>query len=97
MQLATLLMSVLQKLVGRLDTFYRTAAMELLLKPKEELNSARTRWNIIRSKIEDGSFFTLCEPLEFGAESNRYRSWRLILHNFRFKEIIWLRVTKRLL
>ena len=81
-------MSVLHKMAARLDTFYQTAATELLLQPEHELNPARTRWNIVQSKIEDGSFFILCTPLELGSESQQYRSWRQILNNVKFKEVI---------
>jgi len=83
------LVSVLHRLAARLDTFYQTTAMELLLRPEHELNPARTRWNIIRSKIGDGSFFILCEPLKVGSESNHYRSWRQILQNVKFKDIMF--------
>lgn len=86
--MAEFLISVLYRLALRLDSFYQTAAKQLLLQPEHELNPARTRWNIIRSKIEDGSFFVLCEPLELGSEANHYRSWRHILQNVKFKEII---------
>nr|XP_036575257.1 sulfite reductase flavoprotein alpha-component [Colletotrichum truncatum]KAF6781801.1 sulfite reductase flavoprotein alpha-component [Colletotrichum truncatum] len=87
-QLASFLVSVLHRLAARLDTFYQTTAMEQLLRPEHELNPARTRWNILRSKIHDGSFFILCEPLEMGAESHHYRSWSQILNNVKFKEVI---------
>lgn len=83
------LISVLYRLATRLDSFYRTAAKELLLQPERELNPARTRWNIIRSKIEDGSFFILCEPLKLGSLSNHFRSWQQILHHVKFKDIIF--------
>jgi len=87
-QLAIFLISVLDRLAARLDTFYLTMANELLLRPEQELNPARTRWNIVRSKIREGSFFTLCEPLELGSPSNHFRSWQRIIHHVKFQDII---------
>ncbi|KFY18009.1 hypothetical protein V492_00213 [Pseudogymnoascus sp. VKM F-4246] len=87
-KLANYLLSTLQRLASRLDSFYVTLAKELLLQPDRELNPARTRWNILRSKIHDGSFFVLCQLLELGSASNNYRSWQQILQHLDFQEVI---------
>ncbi|KFY97185.1 hypothetical protein V498_02205 [Pseudogymnoascus sp. VKM F-4517 (FW-2822)] len=87
-QLANYLLSMLQKLASRLDSFYVTLAKEVLLQPDRELNPARTRWNILRSKIHDGSFFVLCQLLELGSASNNYRSWQQILQHLDFQDVI---------
>jgi len=63
-------------------------AKELLFQPERELNPARTRWNIIQSKIRDGSFFILCQPLKLGSSTNNFRSWQQILQHIDFQEII---------
>jgi hypothetical protein len=63
-------------------------AKEPLFQPEKELNPARTRWNITRSKIRDGSFFILCQPLQLGSPSNNFRSWQQVLQHVDFQEII---------
>ncbi|PVI02813.1 hypothetical protein DM02DRAFT_670224 [Periconia macrospinosa] len=57
--LSTFLMSVLERMANRLEAFYSKIARYSIFQPKIERNPARARWNILRRKMKDGSFFTL--------------------------------------
>lgn len=57
--LSTFLMQVLEKMANRLEGFYAKLARHSVYQPEIERNPARARWNILKRKIWDGSFFIL--------------------------------------
>ncbi|KAL1591803.1 hypothetical protein SLS59_010075 [Nothophoma quercina] len=57
--LSTLLMQVLERMANRLEGFYAKLARYSVFQPEMERNPARARWNILKRKIWDGSFFVL--------------------------------------
>lgn len=56
---AAFLMQVLERMANRLEGFYAKLARHSVFQPKMERNPARARWNILKRKIRDGSFFIL--------------------------------------
>lgn len=64
--LSTFLLQVLERMALRLDGFYGKLARYSICHPEMEQNLARTRWNLLRRKIFDGSFFVLTQEVEFG-------------------------------
>lgn len=61
-KLASYLLSVLERIAARLEGYYTTLSQESIYRPEIENNPARTRWNNVRRKITDGSFFVLAQP-----------------------------------
>lgn len=59
MSLAMFLMQVLERMANKLEAFYAKIARYSVFQPELEANPARTRWNILKRKIWDGSFFIL--------------------------------------
>ena len=57
--LSTFLMQVLERMANRLEGFYAKLARYSVFQPEMERNPARARWNILKRKIWDGSFFVL--------------------------------------
>ncbi|KAJ8112822.1 hypothetical protein OPT61_g4898 [Boeremia exigua] len=57
--LSTFLMQVLERMANRLEGFYAKLARYSVFRPEVERNPARARWNILKRKIWDGSFFVL--------------------------------------
>lgn len=57
--LSTFLMQVLERMANRLEGFYTKLARYSVFQPEMERNPARARWNILKRKIWDGSFFVL--------------------------------------
>jgi sulfite reductase alpha subunit-like flavoprotein/predicted heme/steroid binding protein len=64
--LSTFLLQVMERMAVRLDGFYSKLAQHSIYNPEMEQNPARTRWNLIRRKIHDGSFFVLTQDILFG-------------------------------
>ncbi|KAF2661021.1 hypothetical protein K491DRAFT_687814 [Lophiostoma macrostomum CBS 122681] len=56
---ATFLMQVMERMARRLEGFYAKLSRYSVFQPAMERNPARTRWNILKRKIRDGTFFTL--------------------------------------
>jgi hypothetical protein len=56
---ATFLMQVMERMAHRLEGFYAKLARYSVFQPAMERNPARARWNILKRKIRDGSFFAL--------------------------------------
>jgi hypothetical protein len=56
---AAFLMQVLERMANRLEGFYAKLARHSVFQPEMERNPARARWNILKRKIRDGSFFIL--------------------------------------
>lgn len=57
--LSNFLMQVLERMANRLEGFYAKLGRSSLYRPEAERNPARARWNIIKRKIWDRSFFVL--------------------------------------
>ncbi|VBB80424.1 Putative Sulfite reductase, alpha subunit (flavoprotein) [Podospora comata] len=67
MVLATFLMQTLERMARRLEVFYAKLAKHSVYNPVLERNPARTRWNLVRQRIRDGSFFVLTQETVLGA------------------------------
>lgn len=65
--LATFLMQTLERMARRLEVFYDKLARLKVYQPELERNPARARWNLVRTKIRDGSFFILTQEAVLGA------------------------------
>ncbi|KAH8880504.1 hypothetical protein GQ53DRAFT_669759 [Thozetella sp. PMI_491] len=65
--LATFLTRTLERMAMRLQSFYTKLAQYSVHQPELERNPARTRWNLVRRKIRDGSFFVLTQETFLGA------------------------------
>jgi len=59
--LSTFLLQVIERMAIRLEGFYSKLAQHSVYHPEMEQNPARTRWNLVRCKIRDGSFFILTQ------------------------------------
>ncbi|KAF2026478.1 hypothetical protein EK21DRAFT_74173 [Setomelanomma holmii] len=57
--LSYFLLQLLQRMANRLEGFYAKLARYSVFQPEMEHNPARARWNILKRKIADGSFFLL--------------------------------------
>lgn len=65
--LATYLIGTLERMSRRLEVFYHKLARMKIYQPELEGNPARARWNLVRTKVRDGSFFTLTQETVLGA------------------------------
>ncbi|KAK4466781.1 sulfite reductase [NADPH] flavoprotein alpha-component [Cladorrhinum samala] len=65
--LASFLMQTLERMARRLEVFYSKLSQLKVYTPQLERNPARTRWNLVRRKIKDGSFFILTQETVLGA------------------------------
>lgn len=65
--LATFLMQTLERMAKRLEAFYSKLARLQVYQPELERNPARARWNLVRTKVRDGSFFILTQETTLGA------------------------------
>ena len=65
--LATFLMQTLERMAKKLEVFYAKLAQHKVYHPELEANPARSRWNLVRRKIRDGSFFILTQDTVLGA------------------------------
>lgn len=64
-KLAAFLVSLLERIAERLDTFYVELSAQSLYHPEIEPNPARARWRLVRRRIYDGSFFIYTQDLSF--------------------------------
>lgn len=67
--LSTFLLQVMERMAMRLDGFYTKLAQHSIYHAEMEQNPARTRWNLVRRKIYDGSFFVLTQDILFGVDA----------------------------
>ncbi|KAF1994309.1 hypothetical protein P154DRAFT_33488 [Amniculicola lignicola CBS 123094] len=69
--LSTFLMHVLERMANRLEGFYARLGRYSVFRPEMEENPARARWNILRRRVRDGSFFVLAREasVEFSPTS----------------------------
>lgn len=65
--LATALMQILERMAKRLEVFYSKVSKLKVYQPELERSPARARWNLVRTKIRDGSFFILSQETILGA------------------------------
>jgi sulfite reductase alpha subunit-like flavoprotein/cytochrome b involved in lipid metabolism len=65
--LASFLMQTLERMAKKLEVFYGKLARCKVYQPELERNPARARWNLVRRKIHDGSFFVLTQEKVLGA------------------------------
>jgi sulfite reductase alpha subunit-like flavoprotein/cytochrome b involved in lipid metabolism len=61
--LSTFLLQVCERMAIRLESFYSKLAQHSVYHPGMEQNPARTRWNLLRRKIQNGSFFVLTQDI----------------------------------
>lgn len=66
--LSQFLMQVLERMANKLEAFYAKIARYSVFQPELEANPARTRWNILKRKIWDGSFFILTREMSIKSE-----------------------------
>ncbi|KAH7068435.1 hypothetical protein BKA63DRAFT_451823 [Paraphoma chrysanthemicola] len=64
------LMQLLHRMANRLEGFYARLARHSVFDPQMEHNPARARWNILKRKVIDGSFFVLARQASMGATAN---------------------------
>lgn len=62
-KVAAFLVSLLEKIAERLDTFYVELSALSLYRPEIEGNPARARWRLVKRRIADGSFFLYTQEL----------------------------------
>ena len=89
--LSTYLLSVLERVGERLDTFYSRLCRESIYRPELEKNPARTRWNLLRRKIRDGSFFILAQDTAFTgsvANTKPFRTTRYMDQDIFFAQVV---------
>jgi len=65
--LSSFLMQTLERMAKRLEVFYTKLAQLRIYQPQLELNPARSRWNLVRRRVRDGSFFILTQETVLGA------------------------------
>ncbi|KAJ4352339.1 uncharacterized protein N0V89_007687 [Didymosphaeria variabile] len=68
--LSAFLMQVLERMAKRLEGFYTKLARHSVFQPELERNPARARWNILKRKVRDGSFFVLSRNVTISAAPN---------------------------
>ncbi|KAF2451420.1 hypothetical protein P171DRAFT_5856 [Karstenula rhodostoma CBS 690.94] len=67
--LSAFLMQVLERMAKRLEGFYTKLARHSVFQPGLERNPARARWNILKRRIRDGSFFVLSRSVNISTAS----------------------------
>ncbi|KAK3998190.1 alpha subunit of putative sulfite reductase [Cladorrhinum sp. PSN332] len=65
--LVSFLMQTLERMAKRLEVFYSKLSQHKVYSPQLERNPARTRWNLVRRRVKDGSFFILTQETVLGA------------------------------
>lgn len=84
--LSHFLMQVLERMANKLEAFYGRIARHSVFEPTLESNPARARWNILRSKITDGSFFILTR--EMFLKSPREQQYHRIPQAVGFDQVV---------
>ncbi|CUA66574.1 Nitrate reductase [NADPH] [Rhizoctonia solani] len=75
-KIASVLMQYLERIAERLESYYTDHAALSLYNPNREANPARARWNILRRRINDGSFFVLTHQIKFTGDLNDFNPTR---------------------
>ncbi|KAI3609884.1 sulfite reductase flavoprotein alpha-component [Moniliophthora roreri] len=65
-KISTVLMSFLQRIAERVESFYVDLAAQSLYDPMHEANPARARWRFVARRIKDSSFFVLTKDINVG-------------------------------
>ncbi|KFX91698.1 hypothetical protein V490_05776 [Pseudogymnoascus sp. VKM F-3557] len=68
--LSTFLLQLTERMAIRLEGFYSNLAQHSVYHPEMEHNPARTRWNLVRRKVRDGSFFVLTQNVAINTETS---------------------------
>jgi len=72
-KLAAFLVSILERIAERLDTYYVELSAQSLYHPEMEDNPARARWRLVRRRIRDSSFFLYTQDITLDTiRSNRF-------------------------
>ncbi|KAH9208301.1 hypothetical protein DL95DRAFT_527505 [Leptodontidium sp. 2 PMI_412] len=74
LRISAYLLTILERIAQRLEIFYSRLATHTIYTPSLEANPARTRWNTLRRKIFDGSFFILAHDSDFDLPSKNYKN-----------------------
>ncbi|KAJ1304872.1 hypothetical protein OPQ81_006006 [Rhizoctonia solani] len=69
-KIASVLMQYLERIAERLESYYADHAALNLYDPNREANPARARWNILRRRIHDGTFFVLTHQIKLTDDLN---------------------------
>ncbi|KAK1974673.1 sulfite reductase flavoprotein alpha-component [Colletotrichum cereale] len=64
--LCRFLMRILERMAKRLEVFYSKLARCSVYRPEIERNPARTRWDLVRRRVRDGSLFVLAQSAVMG-------------------------------
>ncbi|GKT94549.1 sulfite reductase flavoprotein alpha-component [Colletotrichum tofieldiae] len=64
--LCQFLMQILERMAKRLELFYSKLAQCSVYQPEIERNPARTRWDLVKRRVRDGSFFILTQSTVIG-------------------------------
>ena len=67
-KLAAFLVSLLERIAERLDTYFVELSAQSLYHPELEDNPARARWRLVRRRINDGSFFLYTQDLTLDSD-----------------------------
>lgn len=78
-------MQILERMGKRLEVFYSKLAQHSIYQPEMELNPARTRWDLARRCIRDGSLFVLAQPVNLEAEPVRNTQETIEFENVLFQ------------
>jgi sulfite reductase alpha subunit-like flavoprotein/predicted heme/steroid binding protein len=70
--MCSFLMQILERMAKRLEVFYAKLAQYSIYQPAIELNPARTRWDFVRRRIRDRSFFVLTRDVAVEAAQPTY-------------------------
>ncbi|KAF2278902.1 uncharacterized protein EI97DRAFT_456334 [Westerdykella ornata] len=60
--LSSYLLTVLERIAPRLEAYYSSLSQESIYRPETEKNPALTRWNNVRRRIMEESFFVVAKP-----------------------------------
>ncbi|KAG4411688.1 hypothetical protein IFR04_015186 [Cadophora malorum] len=92
LKISAYLLIILERIAQRLEIFYSRLATHTIYTPALEANPARTRWNILRRKISNGSFFILAHDSDFDHPAkeyqNPYRSTRHEQQDVDFDDVV---------
>lgn len=87
LKLGSYLLTILERIAARLEAYYMSLSQESVYRPEIENNPARTRWQNVRHKIVDGSFFVLAQPASMSTQDELVSSLKRPGHNVDFAQI----------
>ena len=74
MAMCSLLTQLLERMARRLEVFYSKLSQLSMYQPEIEVNPGRTRWELVRRCMRDGSLFVLTSSASMEAQPDRYTS-----------------------